>query len=517
MRQAVRVTVLLFLSLLSTAVLAAITAVFSAISLAATALIVPGTGTPDANVVAEYREHFVDRYSAPFNPACTSTNGCTLDGIDYPASFFPLVIFDGWCEPGRCDTWNTSVGKGVDGLYDAVEGSADPNLFVLGYSQGGAVVSNTLRRIQNENPDLLDKIDSVVLIGNAYNPDGGLFTRLGFLPTIPILDVTFGPATPVDTGVDMIGIGFEYDPVMYAPRYWGNPLAMLNALAAFDNVHGYYLTPNGNGPTDSIAYGYTEAEIAAILATGCPGAHCRINEETGNRYYMIPAKSLPLMNLISSVIPEPLRPFAQPIIELVAPTAKVLIDLAYNWNGDPDQTRYASILPFSLTTNWVQVGFDLVEAAVEGVENAFGGGSMMVVPADELESTVAAAQQRSLAVEEEEPAEAKRTALTVVPDAAPSRDAVVETSAPVTDEGDEDTTGDGTGDDGTGDEGAEDEGVDDEEVTGDDDATTDPTGTKDDETDVDTDDGDTVTTGTTGTDAGDAGDGDAGDAGDAAA
>ena len=110
------------------------------------------------------------------------------------------------------------------------------------------------------------------MIGNAYNPDGGLFTRLGFLPTIPFLDITFGPATPTDTGIPMTGIGFEYDPVMYAPLYWGNPLALLNALAAFDNVHGYYLTPDGDGPTITIAYGYTETELEAILATDCPAS-----------------------------------------------------------------------------------------------------------------------------------------------------------------------------------------------------------------------------------------------------
>lgn len=494
MRKAARIAVLFFLSALSTAVLAAITALFSAISLAATALIVPGTGTPDANVVVDYRENFVDRYSFPFNPACTSTNGCELDGIDYPASFFPLVIFEGWCEPGRCETWNDSVEAGVDGLYTGVENTVDPELLVLGYSQGGAVVSNTLRRIQRDNPALLDKIDTVVMIGNAYNPDGGLFTRLGFLPTIPFLDITFGPATPVDTGVDMIGIGFQYDPVMYAPRYWGNPFAMLNAFAAFDNVHGYYLTPNGNGPTDSIAYDYTEEELAEILATGCPGDYCRLGSQ-GNRYYMIPAKSLPIMNLISSVIPAPLQPFAQPIIELVSPVVKVLIDLGYDWSGDPDQTRWLSILPFNPFQNWIQVGVDLAEAVVEGVENAFGGGSMMIAPADENVTMLAATESEQPAVVEEATKSEPAPALRVVSNE-PATD-VVEDEAPLEDEApvEEGDTGEGTGDDdGTLDDGTLDE---EEAATDDDDVTTDLEGTKDDETEVDADlddDDDTVTT-----------------------
>jgi pimeloyl-ACP methyl ester carboxylesterase len=371
MRKAGRVAVVFFLGLLSSVFVGVAIALTSAVSLAATALIVPGTGTPDAEAVTDYMENAADRFIAPFSdPTCTSTNGCTLTGIDYPASFFPLVIFPRWCVPGRCETWNTSVEQGVDGVVGALTDLDDPDGATLfGYSQGGAVVSNALRRLEGD--PLLDKVNSVVMIGNAYNPDGGLFTRLGFLPTIPFLNITFGPATPVDTGIPMTSIGFEYDPVMYAPLYWGNPLAMLNAFAAFDNVHGYYLTPNGNGPTDPIAYGYTEEEVAAILAGPCPGPNCRV-DSFGNDYYMIPAKSLPIMNLLMSVVPSPLTPVVKPFVDLVSPTLKVLIDLGYDWSGDPGVTRTLSILPFNPFQNWVEVGVRLVAAAGEGVQAFLG-------------------------------------------------------------------------------------------------------------------------------------------------
>jgi pimeloyl-ACP methyl ester carboxylesterase len=371
MRKAARVVVLFFLGLLSSVFVGVAMALMSAVSLAATALIVPGTGTPDANMVSDYRENAADRFIAPFSdPTCTSTNGCTLTGINYPASFFPLVIFPRWCVPGRCETWNTSVEQGVDGVVGALSDLTDPQGATLfGYSQGGAVVSNALRRLEGD--PLLDKVNSVVMIGNAYNPDGGLFTRLGFLPTIPFLNITFGPATPVDTGIPMTSIGFEYDPVMYAPLYWGNPLAMLNAFAAFDNVHGFYLTPNGNGPTDPIAYGYTEDELSEILAGPCPGPNCRV-DSFGNDYYMIPAKSLPIMDLLMSVVPSPLTPVVKPIVDLVSPTLKVLIDLGYDWSGDPGVTRTLSILPFNPFQNWAEVGFRLVAAAGEGVQAFLG-------------------------------------------------------------------------------------------------------------------------------------------------
>ena len=201
MRKAGRVVVLFVLSLLSTAALGVITAVMSAVSLAATALIVPGTGDPDPAPDSLYVEHTL-RYLSPFS-GCENDTECDLTPIPYSASFFPLVIFPGWCEPGRCDTWNASVQTGVDGLHTALvntPSSPENPIVVFGYSQGGAVVSNELRAIA-DNPALLGKISSIVMIGNAYNPDGGLFTRLGFLPTIPFLDITFGPATPTDTGI----------------------------------------------------------------------------------------------------------------------------------------------------------------------------------------------------------------------------------------------------------------------------------------------------------------------------
>ena len=177
----------------------------------------------------------------------------------------------------------------------------------------------------------------------------------------------------------LTGIGFEYDPVMYAPLYWGNPLAVLNAVAALDTVHGYYLTPNGNGPTDTLAYGYTDAELAAILATDCPGAFCRV-DSYGNDYYMIPAKSLPIFDLITGFLPGTVTPFVKPIVDLISPVAEVLINLGYDWSGDPGVPRTLSILPFNPVQNWFQVGLDLVDAVGEGIENATGDLTTVFAP-----------------------------------------------------------------------------------------------------------------------------------------
>jgi len=377
MRQKLRIVVLSLLSVLSAAVLTAVAAILSAVSLAATALIVPGTGTPDANSVSDYREHFVDRYSAPFNPSCTSENGCTLTGVDYPASFWPLGFIGNWCPGYQCDKWNESVGAGVASVIANLQNLNDPDgAILMGYSQGGAVVSDALRELAGNS--LLDKVKAIVLIGNAYNPDGGIFIRLGFLPTIPILNITFGPPTPTDIGKPMVAIGFEYDPVMYAPKYWGNLLSVVNAFAAFETVHGYYLTPNGNSPEDGIAYGYDEAEIDQILKSACPGDYCRV-DANGNHYFMIPAKSLPMYDLLMSSLPAPLQPIVRPLVDFLTPVTEVLVDLGYDWSGDPGKPQWLSPLPFSPTTNFVKVGFDLVGAIGQGIENVLGGGAKTAV------------------------------------------------------------------------------------------------------------------------------------------
>jgi len=414
MRKFCRAFVVAVLALLSSVILGVTSAFMASLALGATtALIVPGTGTPNANIVSNYMENARTRYMAPFT-SCTD-NTCDLQGVDYPASFWPLGFIGNWCPGYNCDTWNDSVGTGVQNLdselRDLLDHTSD-NIVIFGYSQGGAVVSDELRNLGDLTPEERARL-SVVVIGNAYNPDGGIFTRLGFLPTIPILNITPSPAMPTDTGIPIDSIGFEYDPVMYAPLYWGNPFSMFNALAAFETVHGYYLTPNGNGPTDPIAYGYTEAEIATILAGPCPGPNCRL-DSNGNKYYMIPAKSLPIVDLIMGAIPAALQPVAKPVADLVSPVLKVLIDLGYDWSGDPGQERWLSILPFNPIQNWPAVGINLVAATLQGIQAFLGdlGGLTSTLPlttqspvSTTTVSTLAAAAQTTAT----EPTEATET------------------------------------------------------------------------------------------------------------
>lgn len=362
-------------------VLLTIASVFvSALALAATALIVPGTGTPNANIVADYRQHARDWYLQ--DTACTTATNCpdtNLVGIDYPASFWPLTVFPSWCAPGRCEKWNVSVGTGTTHMIEALAPYLGPDsteqVVLFGYSQGGAVVANTLTHLSGLNlPAATKSRLEVVTIGGVENPDGGLWQRIGgwwpswLLPAVPILDLSFNPAMPVGTGIHTTAIGFEYDPVTYAPLYWGNPLAVLNALAAFDNVHGYYLSPNGNDEDATLPYGYTPETLAPQLNCNTNPGNCRYDSH-GNTYVMVPATSLPLANLILSFAESTgTTSLVKPFVDLLAPVAKVLIDLGYDWSGDPGVSKPLSLLPFNPLQNWLLVGAKLVVATVQGVQ-----------------------------------------------------------------------------------------------------------------------------------------------------
>lgn len=373
MRKSARALGLVLLALLTSAVLGVASAFMASLALGATvtALIVPGTGTHDANDITGYNANAVSRYLG--GTACTEDgNTCKPNAIEYPASFWPLGFIGNWCPGYTCDTWNTSVATGVSTLDQTIK-DTDGDIVLFGYSQGGAVVSDELRNLLDD-PDSLAKIRDVVMIGNILNPDGGLWNRLGLFPfsqiPIPGLNVTLGPPMITDFPVHITNIGFQYDPVCCSPLYWGNPLALLNALAAFQTVHGNYLTPNENS-SELMAYGYTDLELAEQLNESLHPENFR-HDSNGNTYVIIPAKSLPLVDVVMGVLPAALLPVAKPVADLISPVLKVLIDLGYDWSGDPGVKRLLSPLPFNPIQNWPAVGVRLLVAAVQGIQAFIG-------------------------------------------------------------------------------------------------------------------------------------------------
>ena len=340
----------------------------SAITLAATALIVPGTGTHNVNTAIGYKPNARDYYMT--NTPCSGTDcpDANLIGIDYPASFWPLP-FPGWCPSVGCDKWNVSVGKGVDNLHSELlaalndPSKPDQQIVIFGYSQGAAVVSNELRyNFDSLTPEQRARVTGVV-VGNIDRPGGGFFTRFGFLGRIPILDATLGLATPTDT-IPMYDIAMEYDGVSDFPLYPIDLLSVFNAIAGFAYIHGTYLEPNENSNFEGSPDGYSKDELLDIIND--PNNIQGVKGQT--TYILIPSKTLPIvMPVLAFGAATGTTPIVKPIVDLISPVLRVLIDLGYDRTlnpGDYTPIRLIPIInPFTLTV-------DLINASFQGIEDA---------------------------------------------------------------------------------------------------------------------------------------------------
>jgi hypothetical protein len=391
-RSAIRVVLVTILALLSVVVLGATQSVTAAVVLAAvggtTALIVPGTGDPNADLITNYKQNARDYYIAPFNSSCTadSVPPCNLVGIPYPAQFAPLgLLFPGWGGLGGVK-WDDSVAAGVSSLnstlMNTLADNPGGNVVIFGYSQGAAVASiekGDLAGVTNK-----DQL-SFVLIGNIDRPNGGLFTRLGFLGTVPFLDATTGEPTPTDTGIQTTDIAFEYDGVADYPTFLLNLLADLNADAGFYYVHGGYLNPTSKNP-GALPYGYTPETLDAAIND--PANQQTFGDTT---YVLIPATSLPITYpLIQLGAATGTSLLVTPIVDLIQPTLQTLIDLGYDRSINPGVPTVGRLIP--PLVNPITLTTQLVSDAVEGVQNAVGNlGNTTPVPlGDPVDTTTLA-------------------------------------------------------------------------------------------------------------------------------
>lgn len=367
------------------AVLAAITlcasTVFTAASaFGATVLIVPPTGMPDPTLVPHAMSNAQQYYLK--NTVCGTPGACPahdVTAISYPASFWPITFLPHWCET-NCQKWDVSVQDGAGKLESNIQHAFDnteDEVVVFGHSQGSAVISNSLRyfstRLSVEDKARLQ----VVLTGNIDNPAGGLWSRLGFLGHIPILDLTTGLPTPTDTGIRFTSIIMQYDGVGNAPKYWGNLLSVANAVAGFVYLHGTTLAPDEYSagcrlPKCGVPDYYPSIED--YLAAVYDPANAE-QDSFGNTYVVVPSPTLPIvMPFLDLAVRTNTMGLVAPMVRLVSPVLRVLIDLGYDPDEDPGTYSTLSVLPFSVKTNPVRVLDDLAQAVVQGVHDALNGG-----------------------------------------------------------------------------------------------------------------------------------------------
>ncbi len=346
-------------------------------ALAATTLIVPPTSVPNSNVLGGFndmaRSRYVEPYYPDFDSRCnTSAENCI--GVNYPATFWPV---SGGLQG---DTWNVSVAHGVENLNDLLllelATSTDPiNLF--GYSQGTRVVGLSVQNLVTTLPPSFKDRLSVSLAGNTNRPNGGVWARFTNLPSIPILNVTFGDPTPTDTFSDctdapatcrVTDVSFEYDGVSDFPLYLFNVAAVVNALAGIVYPHTTYLGPAYGGLPD----GYSSQEMAAQMD---PLQHPENFAYYGDtRYITIPSPQLPIVHLILEATPAALMPIVAPILELIEPVLQLEVDNGYDRTINPGQPTPFRLfrIPF-VDYDPLQEFNEFVAAVQEGVRNATDG------------------------------------------------------------------------------------------------------------------------------------------------
>ena len=204
---------------------------------------------------------------------------------------------------------------------------------------------------------------------------------MAFLGNVPILDAQFGDPSPTDTCTDASGhlrvcatdLALQYDGVVDFPQWLLNPVALANAVAGFQYVHGTYLAPNGDDPAGETPYGYSVQEVKDLTAAAqehCDAAHyCQHVNGSDTIYITLPARYLPLYQpFIDIGDATGTSALVVPIVDLISPATQTLIETGY------DRTNYSNPQPGTLlppmTINPIKTAADLVQDIPEGINMA---------------------------------------------------------------------------------------------------------------------------------------------------
>ncbi|MEV0674423.1 PE-PPE domain-containing protein [Mycobacterium sp. NPDC050441] len=305
------------------------------VQLAATALIMGGTGM---KALGDPHQWGSGTYVDQVNNTYLSDRHLDEDDLKWvstPEQFWPATSLTDI-------SFDTSVARGVLSLNNAVLTTPGDKV-VVGYSQSANIATREKRnlaelRAQGATVPSADEL-SFVFVANPNRPNGGILARFEGL-YIPILGVSFDGATP-DDEYQTIDVARQYDLIADFPKYPLNVLADLNALMGYIYLHPNYGSSVVNLNDPSTYQSYTSGNTT---------------------YYLVHTEHLPLL--------QPLRGIGilTPALDLVEPTLRVLIELGYDRTpanmGVP--TRAGLIPRIDLD----KLASDLRAAAEEGVRNA---------------------------------------------------------------------------------------------------------------------------------------------------
>ncbi|MET0901298.1 MAG: PE-PPE domain-containing protein [Mycobacterium sp.] len=342
---------------------------------AKTLLMVPGNDNPDgAGVEAKLNSAF-----DPSHPNYDFT------GYDMVKVAWLSDSFDG--DPGYAVSQKDGVAK-LDAAITTYGTVADEddvdNLIVVGYSSGAVVVIREMKDLDTRavTAPTSDQIEFLVF-GSPHRPNGGIFTRF---PGFQFAGIVFDGANP-DTRYELTDIGYEYDPVSDFPAYPLMPLSLVNSVLAFQYLHVKYVG----------------AESDPVNAIDDPNLTYH-DEVKGIRYVTIPAPHLPLLMPaydVLDLVPW-LRPVGEPLLKLIEPTLKVLVDLGYNREVPVGADLPARLLPsldpakvLQDVTNSIAAGLAGAWTSIAGTDPPTESGSEPAVTASAADLEDPAADRRS--------------------------------------------------------------------------------------------------------------------------
>ena len=71
-----------------------------------------------------------------------------------------------------------------------------------------------------------------------------------------------------------------YDGVADFPQWLANPVAVANAIAGFQYIHGTYLAPDSGEPATDTPYGYTPEEVQDYISAAQADGGCDAGNPT---------------------------------------------------------------------------------------------------------------------------------------------------------------------------------------------------------------------------------------------
>jgi hypothetical protein len=260
---------------------------------------------------------------------------------------------------------------GPQGIANAIHDADGEPIVVLASGWGAGQTGTALAILKANNDPAINDIDLVVLDNNTNRGGGGFWTTYSIFA--PLL-LTSGKATPSDTGIPVLDVGYDYNINGNAPT---NPL---NLFADVNSLVAYVLDYGGQAHAPVPQYIIDEAENQDPSVVH---KHYVLNEdgtvakdEFGNdMVYDLPGSTTTYVTFKSEHLPlvKPLLliPGGEIIADLIEPTLTVLVNAGYKDNQpipqDPRVVRHADLFPVAETVKAFQ---QLPDAVHQGISSA---------------------------------------------------------------------------------------------------------------------------------------------------